>query len=1110
MQISSLALVLLASAVAVSAWEPPKLPAGRRIQYYIQHPQGDYVFGYDTGEGSSHAARSDPSNRVRGNFQYGGVKSPGSFAYSYSGGYVVPGAEVKNAGLQTAGYNYNSESSPTVTTYESGTSDASYNFAFDAGDHSRQESSDAVGNVVGSYAFTAKDGINRKVDYEAGAGKGFIAQGAHLPVAPQQGADPAAPVSAKAVPSVSAISYSAPPSNADGSYSFSYDAGDHLRSESSDAAGNVRGHFAFVAKDGVQRKVDYDAGAEKGFIAKGDHLPAAPTPLVPATPVLPTFKYDSPKLVLPSAQAQIDTSANQDGSYSFAYDAGDHSRKESADAAGNVRGQFSFVAKDGVNRKVDYEASREGGFLAKGAHLPVALDHPAQVPISYQSPPVTLQFSSKPDDTPVDGSYSFSYDAGDHFREESADATGNVKGKFAFVAKDGILRKVNYEAGAEKGFLATGDHLPSSPESLDLKKTIPFQPSFPAIASPTPIANPNPSTKFADISSSAAPDGSYSFSYVADDHTREESADSFGNVRGRFAFTATDGVNRKVDYEAGAEKGFIAKGAHLPVAPEVPVSAAVPAFTPNSYSHSIEAAGTPTSDSSDSSPVDGSYSFSYNAGDHAREESADAAGNVRGRFSFVAKDGINRKVEYEAGAEKGFVAKGDHIPQTDAIELKKIPTSPVKRPVSFVTGTHAAPITAQFPVKTSSTPHASSGDRSYSFSYEAADHSRQESADADGNVKGQFAFIAKDGINRNVEYTAGAERGFEAKGSHLPVAPEVPVISANPTFTPLSNPAFKPVIPLSSPSAFESSPVDGSYSFSYNADDHSRHESADSSGNVKGSFSFRAKDGVDRKVNYEAGAERGFVAQGDHLPSDANFNQRAGVETSAHIPIIPHTQPVGPSSFSTPVVSSGPLDASYTFFYNAPDHSRAESADAAGNVRGKFSFVANDGINRNVDYEAGAEKGFLAKGSHLPLPALVGGSDGLSYHYSYETDSSKKAESSDGNGFVTGSFSYLGADGLTRKVDYRAGGEEGFVASGDHLQPATGVAVNPTSSVSLKAINSPPSKSAFSYSSSTGASSAYSSLTAKTKPLSSAPYSVRTFLPHESPSKFGYIYDSLA
>lgn len=36
---------------------------------------------------------------------------------------------------------------------------------------------------------------------------------------------------------------------------------------------------------------------------------------------------------------------------------------------------------------------------------------------------------------------------------------------------------------------------------------------------------------------------------------------------------------------------------------------------------------------------DRSYSFSYHAGDHARQESADSVGNVRGSFWYINKDG---------------------------------------------------------------------------------------------------------------------------------------------------------------------------------------------------------------------------------------------------------------------------------------------------------------------------------------------------------------------------------------------------------------------------------------------------------------------------------------
>ena len=70
--------------------------------------------------------------------------------------------------------------------------------------------------------------------------------------------------------------------------------------------------------------------------------------------------------------------------------------------------------------------------------------------------------SSIASDGAIDGSYQFSYATSDSSRHESADAVNNVKGNFEFVADDAQRRRVDYQAGAATGFIASGAHLPVS------------------------------------------------------------------------------------------------------------------------------------------------------------------------------------------------------------------------------------------------------------------------------------------------------------------------------------------------------------------------------------------------------------------------------------------------------------------------------------------------------------------------------------------------------------------------------------------------------------------------------------------------------------------------
>lgn len=753
-------------------------------------------------------------------------------------------------------------------------------------------------------------------------------------------------------------------------------------------------------------------------------------------------------------------------------------------------------------------------------------------------------------DTNADASYSFSVDTDSYKRTESSDAKGNIRGQYSYSSQAGGSHGLSYIAGEGTGFVVTGSDSGAETGAASTKTYAP-------LASSAYSGGPA-----ADTTSNLNNDGSYSFSFNTNDQSREESADSQNNVRGSYSFKAKDdGQTRRVDYTAGSATGFVATGSHLPVPPLLPGSAESSGYFSRGQSSltsfgqtrpSTYSSASGSSETQGSVGSDGSYSFSYNAGDSSRQETADAQNNVRGSFSFKTKDdGQTRKVDYEAGAATGFVAKGSHLP---------VAPDPLSSPStgSFSEGFSSQPSVVS-PYSSSSSgsegEEAPSGDASYSFSYNTGDQSRQEVSDAQGNVNGQFSFVAKDGIQRKVDYTAGAGKGFTAKVSSS---------GATTSFGPFSQ---TPVTSYSSEAGSSKSAGrqnDGAYSFSYDAGDHSRQESGDDQNNVRGTYSFTAKnDGQSRRVDYEAGAATGFIAKGAHLPvasspsgvasGYSSFPSQSSVSSfsTALIPasqsapsLVPDvTRPV--SSYNQPLASSPysgygiavapeSSDGSYSFSFNAGDHSREESSDAQGNTRGRYSFTSkDDGNTREVVYEAGADKGFIAKGAHIPASGSAGSASGAfgyqasstqglsgssnnalgyqapsafqgvavgrsqddqssgdaSYSYRYQTDSSSKQESSDAQGNVVGSFSFLGGDGVSRSVHYTSRGDEGFVVSGEHVPEAVSGGTA-GARVGLTASNILPAG-------------------AKSSNINSQNVgSLQKYLPPQSPKKFGYIFDT--
>ncbi|XP_049839103.1 uncharacterized protein LOC126284312 [Schistocerca gregaria] len=849
-----------------------------------------------------------------------------------------------------------------------------------------------------------------------------------------------------------------------GGYLFGYDTGDaaaHSHAVEADAGNEVRGRYQYTdAASGRRLGVSYTAG-RRGFrptsvdLAAGNAVSGAATGgAAVATPRLDTAGPGD------AAHVDADYDANADASYSFSIDTDSYKRTEAADRRGNVRGHYSYSSPRGGSHGLSYVAGEGTGFVVTSGA--------AKSDEAESGSPAASGVVGSPAGT---GGYSFSYSAADHSRQEAADAANKVRGSYAFRAKgEAATRRVDYEAGAETGFVARGSHLPVAPTLATIAgypvPLVAAAPAVPVVAYSAPVAPAPYSGPPADVKSAVHPDGSYSFSFSTDEQSRQEAADAENNVRGSYSFRSKDdGVTRKVEYSAGAATGFVASGDHLPVAPPLP-SAAAPAVVSAYSGNGAEVAEV-------EEPGDASYEFSYDAGTHSRQESSDTAGNVRGRFSFVASDGVSRQVDYEAGAEKGFIAKGAHLP--------------VPPPVGDAATTYCA----------SCSPAAPSG---YSFSYSTDDQSRDEQGDAAGNVVGSYAFTAKDD-GKARDYSAG----FVAHGAHLQ-----PVANVSPASSPGSE-AY-------SAHGGGGTASDGSYSFSYSTGDHSRQESADARNNVRGSYSFVAKDdSKSRTVEYEAGATTGFVARGSHLPGSGGSLAYSGSG-------VPSAEEAAAPAAAAPYSSqSGAGAGGYSFSYSTPDQSREETGDAHNNVRGRFSFVAkDDGQRRSVEYEAGAGKGFVAKGAHLPQPlapvpgaglpvetapeaadarASASGEAGgdASYSYSYETDSSSKTESADARGNVRGSYSYRTPGGAKRTFRYKSHGAEGFVVTGvedsgaadvtaAHAQAAAAT-VQPQTSAAVALAQSPVSRIV--------------------ADAGSGPrLVVRKYLPPENSHKFGYIIDT--
>ncbi|XP_064092865.1 mucin-19-like [Macrobrachium nipponense] len=848
----------------------------------------------------------------------------------------------------------------------------------------------------------------------------------------------------------------------------------------------------------------------------------------------------------------------------------------------------------------------------------------------YQIPNVGLGSRSQYYVLHSDGSFKYGYDSGDGLYEQSmAQAPGEVSGAFGYKDPTGADIKLEYTAD-ERGFLPRGGHLPVSPESTFGAKVrkAPGSPSTGSAAkpysapAPSPPAAPVPAVpvEIAEIRSSAGGDGSYSFNYETSSSSRSESADPHNSVTGQYSFVADDGINRAINYIAGSDTGYIAEGDSLPVGPPVPgAESGIPtgrilpvlseeeanalAAATSSASYAAPQTKSATSAASPSSAVpspssisvagtrsagtasrDASYSFSYDAGDSDRSESADADLNVKGTYSFLPPEGHRLTVNYVAGSGTGFVATGDHLPVAPDADTPSrvrgvvpsaavdVYSSPSSRPSTRVTAGAAA----SAPVEVAQVRSSAGDDGSYNFAYETSSSSRSESANAHNSVTGQYAFVADDGVNRAIKYTANAETGYIAEGDSLPVGPSVPGAesgiptgrilpilseeeanalaaatsrSSSQTTTGQSSAASAGVVASTKSAASRTS--DASYSFNYDAGDSARSETADAGLNIKGTYSFVPPEGHRLTVNYVAGSDTGFLATGDHLPVAPEAASASAVAGQAAAPsITAYSAPTSHSSSRAPqpsapapagaaqVRSSTGNDGSYSFSYETDSSSRSESADAQNSVTGHYAFVADDGINRKIDYIAGSGTGYIAEGDSLPVgPSVPGAESGIptgrilpvlseeeanalagvsaasgvspllkasatsgasaapadaSYSFSFASDSYSRNEEADADGNIVGSYTYVDEDGEEHTVKFVAGRETGFLPEGYPTPSSASAAQAAASSRTATAAGTGAAVSVYSTPSAAGSSAAGGSSSAA-KPAKASP-SQRTSL----------------
>ncbi|XP_022914393.2 probable serine/threonine-protein kinase clkA isoform X2 [Onthophagus taurus] len=649
---------------------------------------------------------------------------------------------------------------------------------------------------------------------------------------------------------------------------------------------------------------------------------------------------------------------HESGQYKYGYDTGNGiAAKQSGDAANQVEGHYFYNTPEGKKIDLQYSAGIQG-------FVPNGLKNNQQPP-SPSTPSEnknTLAYGS----LNTDGSYKFGFKTDDQSRDESGDANNNVKGNYSYKNSAGS-HDLSYVAGSETGFKPTGGSLaiPNGlPSAMNNMSPINNNPIGSNQQAPSQGSNTN-TLAYGSLN----PDGSYKFGFKTDDQSRDEAGDANNNVQGSYSYKNSAG-SHDLSYVAGSETGFKPTGGSLSIPNGLPSATNNMSPINNNPTGSNQQAPSQGSDTNTlaygSLNPDGSYKFGFKTDDQSRDESGDANNNVQGSYSYNNSAG-SHDLSYVAGSVTGFKPTGGSLAIPNGLPSAMNNMSPINNnPTGF---------NQQAPSQGSNTNTLAYGslnpDGSYKFGFKTDDQSRDESGDANNNVKGSYSYKNSAG-SHDLSYVAGSETGFKPTGGSLSVPNGLP--SATNNMSPINNnPTGSNQQAPSQGSntntlAYGSLNPDGSYKFGFKTDDQSRDESGDANNNVQGSYSYKNSAGS-HDLSYVAGSETGFKPTGgslaipNGLPSAMNNmgpinNNPIGANQQA---------PSQESNTNTLAYGSLNPDGSYKFGFKADDQSRDESGDANNNVQGSYSYKNSAG-SHDLSYVAGSETGFKPTGGSLAIP----------------------------------------------------------------------------------------------------------------------------------------------
>ncbi|KAK4878919.1 hypothetical protein RN001_007065 [Aquatica leii] len=396
---------------------------------------------------------------------------------------------------------------------------------------------------------------------------------------------------------------------------------------------------------------------------------------------------------------------------------------------------------------------------------------------------------------------------------------------------------------------------------------------------------------------------------------------------------------------------------------------------------------------------DGSYSFGYNNPDSYHQSQANRNNVVRGEFgSRNPGTGAVDSVQYTAGP-RGFRPRGKNVVRK--YDFNQVRTRPIGSPDDPF--------------------YDPNEDPSYNFAFNTRTYNRQEAANRVGDVTGKYSYLDDVGELHNVEFIAGKNTGFHVK-SAVPDNKPLP-------FSPLQYVGKRKPVPRGRSTVQRG--LDGSYRFVSGGPDHRRTETSDSTGHVRGSYTYLDDKGVRHSVHYIAGPETGYRVlknvKGPHLPTILPFGRPETIPPDFYE--YPNFDDVFDTAASGHVKPSNDFKPSKVDNFNNDNNSNVNQ----DNIFGSFGKPGDkDGFDLNIggSNRPGSDKKKPSRPSYEDDGSDVG--DIFGSPFGGSSNSGFGSTSSSGVGSVgannpqssvssdDGSYKPIGDDG-----SYKPNGEEG-------------------------------------------------------------------------------------